>query len=1752
MTDLPSVDDVLGPEPAQTGQGAQGSAPQGLPSVDSLLDPEPQALPSVDDYGRPVPGSSPEMDHFIANSGLGRVLNAFGQGAAQGWGEGDLGMSSETQDALKKAGILPDVTKGQGGIVRSFNEAILRPAAAGVDAAMRAGSAALGAAQAGVAQIGTEAGVPGLGRDIAAMPEAFFGSPGGIGPHAPLDLPAAHDLGVIGQPESVWKGVADPVPAPEGAVAANVREAQAANENAAASVPYAHAPDALGPQPTEPAIQPYAVATEAPTDVHGVARAIAPDTFHEYDGLTQHQADLRQQIADAADKLRQDAEAQAPHAAEIADLEQRLQDTTPRLAKKYQARLDALTPERDAFLNDEFTQGALTRDTPEISALRQQLLETDYRMRDLAPDVSAAYREAASRMPAEAEPEAAASAEPTAEPQQVGAEPTPKPATPAQGELSPVANPGEPAKPAPATRPAPAQGELAPVENPGEPSKPAPAEPRVVPNIAADVSQKLQAAGRPAEEADAAAQVTEAMWRTRAAAFEGRKGTPEEMYAREAPEIQAGRETTRTRQPEMAQRGANGKIRLAEDGRSTITLMRTANASTFLHEMGHDWLERMMRDGVDTDAPQRMRDDAASVRKYLGLNDGDAIPTKAHEKFARSFERYFMEGRAPTAGLARVFEQFKGWLTTIYQTVAKLRAPITADIRDAFDRLLTNDPERASVVPETAAESAQGELPTGPAAPKPTPLFPKLPKEPTRLTAFLRKMGGVQDEGGDVAHMLGGSKYRPGLINKAGMSMDDAARTAWEHGYFPEFGDTRPSINDLRDALESDLKGEPRYSEHDAEALATYQEAVQHNAEVERLSHDHDIDTTGMTREQFFEALSEKLSFEKFIAEIQSMEDAHESEFSEFTSEAREWAEAHEETWDSDHFYGIEGPRTEQELEDAYRSENAARPAGQGASGVGEPVPAAGSTEPSEVGGGQGGRGAGDAGRAGEEAGAAAGESAGGNAGGSTAGSGGRAGGDRPEPEPKLASVDVKTEAPEFATKDDREVEKAANIRLDKINGGDDMDAALRQLAEQNGDFMDARYGTAAYQTQMEIKNTRILLRLATSELMEASKKAQSMDPAAIADMLVKEQRAALVFSRLSTLSADWAHAGHELNKVMEGWESVKAVTGMMSDDRELFQRSIAERIAAYAGMDNPEQAAKFASDLAKTGWQKTKDRTLSLFINNLISGPITHMAYMVGNATMSLYRAVPLTTMQAVSGAVRQAISDTPITDRVYIHEVMPQLYGMFKGARDGITPALRAMKTGVPELAGGAQAELDIMRNSRQQVLPGKAGYVLETPSRVVAGLHTFSYSMSYSQEIARLAARQAAADGLEGNAFNAEVARLTSSPTAEMMDAASSAGMRGTLMTRPKEGSFQQWLVKGTNDFFALKLAVPFMQIGTNILGEGIMDQTMLSMLSPEARLEAMGARGGAARDIRIGKIATGSMLGAASVGMAMEGMMTGGGPSDPNQRRLLQATGWQPYSLRVGGMYIPYRKFLGPLGPLMAASADMYEVGHSLSHEGLTQAATALTFGFSEVVADETWMSGISNLVEAVHDRGGKGEQYLRSLATSFIPFSVGLSQTARLVDPYQRRAQTLLDAVRNKIPFVSEGLQPQIGVWGQPIASHLMVSPSAAVDDPVVDRMSALGLGMTMPERRIVGIPLTDQQYNDYARISGRMAKMRLDALVGTPGFSSLPAGVQTKTITDTISHSRQAAAELIKMKNPQIIQQAVANKRNLLQNGKSK
>lgn len=156
-----------------------------------------------------------------------------------------------------------------------------------------------------------------------------------------------------------------------------------------------------------------------------------------------------------------------------------------------------------------------------------------------------------------------------------------------------------------------------------------------------------------------------------------------------------------------------------EPNNSIIRLTEASNLSTFLHEFAHFAYEMEMK-SAKTDKVNQINDwfkrNAKNVTKEAislseeksitpddlnsFLDDGTtgveakdaALREATHEQFARGFEAYLMEGKAPSVELRNIFAAFARWLSQIYRNIAdSLRVNLDAEMTQVFDRMLATE-----------------------------------------------------------------------------------------------------------------------------------------------------------------------------------------------------------------------------------------------------------------------------------------------------------------------------------------------------------------------------------------------------------------------------------------------------------------------------------------------------------------------------------------------------------------------------------------------------------------------------------------------------------------------------------------------------------------------------------------------------------------------------------------------------------------------------------------------------------------------------------------------------------------------------------------------------------------------------------------------------------------------------------------------------------------------------------------------------
>lgn len=153
------------------------------------------------------------------------------------------------------------------------------------------------------------------------------------------------------------------------------------------------------------------------------------------------------------------------------------------------------------------------------------------------------------------------------------------------------------------------------------------------------------------------------------------------------------------------------------DGQAQINLFENANLSTVLHEGGHYFLwvlQSMAKEGDASAAAEiavltewwgrnaeGVAEDAGVgvdiVRQFLrdGTTGDPSLDAKVnvglHEQFARGFEKYLMEGKAPSNVLRAAFESFAAWLMEVYKSALNLNVNVDDEVRGVFDRMLATD-----------------------------------------------------------------------------------------------------------------------------------------------------------------------------------------------------------------------------------------------------------------------------------------------------------------------------------------------------------------------------------------------------------------------------------------------------------------------------------------------------------------------------------------------------------------------------------------------------------------------------------------------------------------------------------------------------------------------------------------------------------------------------------------------------------------------------------------------------------------------------------------------------------------------------------------------------------------------------------------------------------------------------------------------------------------------------------------------------
>lgn len=537
-------------------------------------------------------------------------------------------------------------------------------------------------------------------------------------------------------------------------------------------------------------------------------------------------------------------------------------------------------------------------------------------------------------------------------------------------------------------------------------------------------------------------------------------------------------------------------------------------------------------------------------------------------------------------------------------------------------------------------------------------------------------------------------------------------------------------------------------------------------------------------------------------------------------------------------------------------------------------------------------------------------------------------------------------------------------------------------------------------------------------------------------------------------------------------------------------------------------------------------DMPTEYWMNSILSGPKTQMVNIMGNALTQV-----MTTMESVVGGVMAGNMDVvravmaSWSDGEMFKEAAKFSKQAFKEQDNLLDPSNRAFEEGqkraiTSERFGGIESDA-----AKQSI--DAFGNAVRIPSRLLLTTDEFFKQLAY-----RRAARfKAAMSGLQqGIRDPKELARHINNTvdtivteSGRMMSEeglvreasviADKKGLKGkekadfiidykdknfnpdasglaqyaldeaqylTFTKELQDRTLGKGLQEITNKVPFLRFILPFVRTPTNIL-KFAAERTPFAVGLREERQRFFDdyKSGDPARIARAnGKFMTGALTAGVMVDVAYNNrdFITGGGPSNEREKEALMATGWRPYSIKIGDTYYSYQR-LDPIATILGIAADFVETGvketKSFDETDFEHVAGALTLSLTRNFTNKSYLAGIQMWADALGDPDRYVEKLGRNYVSSFVPNV--LSQMSDYDTQAVKETRSVMDAVKRKLGLRGS-LDTKRNILGEEYKAEQwmgtgFINPiqmSTKKDDPILNEMASLNHAFRNPPPSLGG------------------------------------------------------------------------------------
>jgi hypothetical protein len=543
--------------------------------------------------------------------------------------------------------------------------------------------------------------------------------------------------------------------------------------------------------------------------------------------------------------------------------------------------------------------------------------------------------------------------------------------------------------------------------------------------------------------------------------------------------------------------------------------------------------------------------------------------------------------------------------------------------------------------------------------------------------------------------------------------------------------------------------------------------------------------------------------------------------------------------------------------------------------------------------------------------------------------------------------------------------------------------------------------------------------------------------------------------------------------------------------------------------MKDPAQMAEFASQYSKA---TTTEKVIEAWKAGILSGPLTHLANIMGNTTKWMID-LPENTLAATITAGKRAAKGDPLTMAQYKARALSSVIGLQLGTADALKVAGEALRSDTLSLDKG-----DIYRPA----IEGVKGEIIRTPFRLLQAQDALfripaERAKAYELAVDRVVKEGLHPDTMEAKAkiteyLNNPATGLSATAGQKVLDTIAQVGAEAVFSQRvgPRLEMVQQAMAGHWSQF-----VIPFVRTPANLVSWAVQHTPGLNLLS--GRWRADFAAGGEAQARAIARVTIGTGIAMTAFAMAEDGILTGGGLYDKEQGGTKRAAGWQPYSIQIDGKYYSYQR-IEPVAKVMGIAGDLIDMIKASDDNVDAKKMTAmLVLMFGNATISTTYLSGLASAVNAMVDPVRYGDQFMEGYATSLVPKIIG--QTTTLADPYKREVDGVMDAIQSQLPYFREKLMPKRDAWGEPSANNkwfavMPVATSEVSKNKVKTEAVRLELAIAPVPKDITEkgplkakdkrIELTAEQRDVFAQVSGKNAMEILAPIVNAPDWERTP------------------------------------------------